>query len=98
MPLGPFTAKNFGTTISPWAVLADALEPHQAPALPNENTPLPYLVEKRKVNVLEIYLEVEFRRSKSARERAVVPRTCANASITYSCIRGQNSLDEDKLV
>lgn len=59
VPLGPFTAKNFGTTISPWVVLADALEPHQAPALPNENTPLPYLVEERKDNVLDIQLEVE---------------------------------------
>ncbi|KAG8162707.1 hypothetical protein KVR01_007185 [Diaporthe batatas] len=59
IPLGPFTAKNFGTTISPWVVLADAMEPHQAPALPNENTPLPYLVEERKDNVLDIQLEVE---------------------------------------
>lgn len=59
VPLGPFTAKNFGTTISPWVVLADALEPHRAPALPNKNTPLPYLVEERKENVLDIQLEVE---------------------------------------
>jgi fumarylacetoacetase len=26
VPLGPFTAKNFGTTISPWIVTMDALE------------------------------------------------------------------------
>ena len=26
-PLGPFLAKNFGTTISPWVVTMDALEP-----------------------------------------------------------------------
>jgi fumarylacetoacetase len=27
VPLGPFTAKNFATTISPWVVSLDALEP-----------------------------------------------------------------------
>lgn len=59
VPLGPFTAKNFGTTISPWVVLADAMEPHQATALPNEVPPLPYLVEERKDNVLDIQLRVE---------------------------------------
>ena len=27
VPLGPFNAKNFGTTISPWIVTREALEP-----------------------------------------------------------------------
>lgn len=27
VPLGPFNAKNFSTTISPWIVTAEALEP-----------------------------------------------------------------------
>ena len=27
VPLGPFGAKNFATTISPWVVMCDALEP-----------------------------------------------------------------------
>ena len=31
-PLGPFLAKNFATTISPWVVTLDALEPFRAPA------------------------------------------------------------------
>ena len=31
-PLGPFLAKNFATTISPWIVTLDALEPFRAPA------------------------------------------------------------------
>lgn len=30
VPLGPFGAKNFGTTISPWIVTPDALEPFKA--------------------------------------------------------------------
>ena len=30
-PLGPFNAKNFATTISPWVVTMDALEPYRTP-------------------------------------------------------------------
>jgi fumarylacetoacetase len=45
-PLGPFLAKNFATTISPWIVTLDALEPFRAPARArdaNDPQPLPYL-------------------------------------------------------
>lgn len=31
-PLGPFNGKSLGTTISPWIVTLDALEPHRVPA------------------------------------------------------------------
>ncbi|NDC26389.1 MAG: hypothetical protein EBZ54_01080, partial [Actinobacteria bacterium] len=33
-PLGPFTAKNFITSISPWVVSADALAPYRVPMPP----------------------------------------------------------------
>ena len=45
-PLGPFLAKNFATTVSPWVVTLDALEPFRAPAYrrpPGDPRPLPYL-------------------------------------------------------
>jgi len=46
VPLGPFNAKNFATTISPWVVTLDALAPYRKP-LParaaGDPTPLPYL-------------------------------------------------------
>lgn len=45
-PLGPFLAKNFATTVSPWVVTLDALEPFRAPAYrrPAEDPqPLSYL-------------------------------------------------------
>ncbi len=45
-PLGPFLAKNFATSISPWVVTTDALEPFRcaAPARPEGDPhPLPYL-------------------------------------------------------
>lgn len=59
VPLGPFTAKNFGTTISPWVVLADAIEPHRAEPLPNDRVTQEYLREERKDSVFSINLEVE---------------------------------------
>ncbi len=59
VPLGPFNAKNFGTTISAWVVLADALEPFMTTGLENEAELLPYLREKRKDNVYDINLEVD---------------------------------------
>jgi fumarylacetoacetase len=45
-PLGPFLAKNFGTSISPWVVTLEALEPFRCPAPPRADgdpEPLPHL-------------------------------------------------------
>jgi fumarylacetoacetase len=49
-PLGPFLAKNFATTVSPWIVTVDALAPFRAPALrrpAGDPAPLPYLLDDR---------------------------------------------------
>jgi fumarylacetoacetase len=43
VPLGPFLSKNFGTSISPWVVTLDALEPFRTPGPPQDPTPLEYL-------------------------------------------------------
>lgn len=43
MPLGPFTAKNFATTISPWIITSEALEPFKTKLPEQEPTPLNYL-------------------------------------------------------
>lgn len=46
-PLGPFLAKNFATSISPWVVTLDALEPFRIPAFQRDAgdpDPLPYLL------------------------------------------------------
>ncbi len=42
-PLGPFLAKNFATSISPWVVTLDALEPFRVAGPKQEPEPLPYL-------------------------------------------------------
>jgi fumarylacetoacetase len=44
-PLGPFLAKNFATSLSPWVVTTDALEPFRTEARPHDTPPLPYLRE-----------------------------------------------------
>ncbi|MFJ4442493.1 fumarylacetoacetase [Pseudomonas sp. NPDC089422] len=49
-PLGPFLSKSFITTISPWVVTAEALEPFRCaqPARPEgDPQPLPYLLDQR---------------------------------------------------
>jgi fumarylacetoacetase len=42
-PLGPFLAKNFATSISPWVVTLDALEPFRIAGPKQDPEPLPYL-------------------------------------------------------
>ncbi|ABY35718.1 MAG TPA: fumarylacetoacetase [Chloroflexus aurantiacus] len=42
-PLGPFLAKNFATSISPWVVPLAALEPFRCQGEPQDPPPLPYL-------------------------------------------------------
>jgi fumarylacetoacetase len=43
VPLGPFLAKNFGSSMSPWVVTLDALEPFRTAGPTQEPAPLPYL-------------------------------------------------------
>jgi fumarylacetoacetase len=42
-PLGPFNAKNFATTVSPWVVTLEALEPYRVPGPPREEGDPPVL-------------------------------------------------------
>lgn len=49
-PLGPFLAKNFLTTVSPWIITSEALAPYRIPQPPRvaeDPTPLPYLWNER---------------------------------------------------
>ncbi|MDK1039291.1 MAG: fumarylacetoacetate hydrolase family protein [Actinomycetota bacterium] len=43
VPLGPFLGKSFATTISPWIIPLEALEPFRVPAGDQNPAPLPYL-------------------------------------------------------
>jgi fumarylacetoacetase len=61
VPLGPFNSKNFGTTISTWVVLAEALEPFKTRGQENDAEVLPYLREKSEKTVYDINLQVDLK-------------------------------------
>jgi fumarylacetoacetase len=74
-PLGPFLAKNFATTISPWVVTMDALEPFRVPAFARAESdpqPLPYLstAEDRARGGVDLKLEVWLRTARMRAEKA----------------------------
>ncbi|MFZ4785988.1 MAG: fumarylacetoacetate hydrolase family protein, partial [Flavobacteriales bacterium] len=57
VPLGPFLAKNFASTISPWVVTLDALEPFRVPGAMQDPEVLPYLKYSGNNNI-DIQLQV----------------------------------------
>ncbi|GAM88146.1 hypothetical protein ANO11243_061770 [Dothideomycetidae sp. 11243] len=76
VPLGPFNAKTFGTTISPWVVLKSALEPFAVAGIENEAVLCKYLRETDKDTVFDIDLEVVL--TAASGESAVLTRTNAS--------------------
>ncbi len=58
VPLGPFLAKNFASSISPWIVTLDALEPFRCEGENQEPEVLPYLKFSGNKNI-DINLEVQ---------------------------------------
>ncbi|GEQ86627.1 fumarylacetoacetase [Patiriisocius marinistellae] len=57
VPLGPFLGKSFASTISPWIVTLDALEPFRTDGPTQDPEPLPYLEQHGKMN-FDINLQV----------------------------------------
>jgi fumarylacetoacetase len=71
-PLGPFLAKNFASTVSPWMVTMEALEPFRQPfARPaGDPDPLPYLdsPDNRARGAMAVHMEVVLQTARMARE------------------------------
>ncbi len=68
-PLGPFLAKNFQTSVSPWVVTAEALAPFrvaQPPRPEGDPRPLPYLCDERDQRHGALGLELEVHLSSAA--------------------------------
>jgi len=59
VPLGPFNAKTFASSISPWIVTLDALQPFKTNSPEQEPRPLAYLREDNSANSYDIQLSVE---------------------------------------
>jgi fumarylacetoacetase len=60
VPLGPFQAKAFATSISPWIVTSEALQPFRLHGPEQDPTPLPYLQQTRPNN-FDLELDVGLR-------------------------------------
>ncbi len=65
VPLGPFLGKNFASSISPWIVTLDALEPFRVPSPVQDPEPLDYLKSTGNKS-FDINLEVAIRPHKSS--------------------------------
>lgn len=62
VPLGPFLGKNFASSISPWVVTLEALEPFRMQGPTQEPEVLPYLKSEKQGNFdinLEVYIQPE---------------------------------------
>jgi fumarylacetoacetase len=73
VPLGPFQAKAFGTSISPWIVTREALEPFRLHGPAQDPKPLPYL-QQAQPNNYDMQLEVGLRAAQM-NEAANISRT-----------------------
>ncbi len=83
-PLGPFLAKSFATSISPWIVTMEALAPFRVPALvrpPGDPSPLDYLSDAtdRERGGIDLTLEV-WLQTRSMRERGISPARVSRSS------------------
>ena len=58
VPLGPFLGKNFATSVSPWIVTLEALEPFRCRGPAQDPRPLPYLCSEGPAT-FDIHLQVE---------------------------------------
>jgi fumarylacetoacetase len=84
-PLGPFLAKSFATTISPWIVTLDALEPYRCPAFARaagEPSPLPYLHDEEDQREGGFSIDVEMH-LRSARMKSPVRLSRSNFRDSY---------------
>jgi len=88
-PLGPFLAKSFATSVSPWIVTAEALAPfrttaYQRPAA--DPAPLPYLsdVQDQRDGGLDVFIDAHLS-TQRMREQGLAPRRLSrcNAAALY---------------
>ncbi|MFI5445672.1 fumarylacetoacetase [Polaromonas sp. UC242_47] len=82
-PLGPFLAKNFASTISPWIVTMEALAPFRAPFEhpATDPQPLPYLdsASNRQQGGLDVELEVLIE-TQAMRDAGLAPQRLSQSS------------------
>ncbi|GIY04688.1 fumarylacetoacetase [Caerostris extrusa] len=102
VPLGPFLGKSLGTTISPWIVPMEALEPFLCENVPQDPTPFPYLKHSEPYN-FDIHLEVSLL-PENAKEATVISKSnfkymywTMKQQLTHHTITGCNMNSGDLL-
>ncbi|MDP9995177.1 fumarylacetoacetase [Variovorax boronicumulans] len=111
-PLGPFLAKSFVTTLSPWIVTLEALAPFRKPFIrsPDEPQPLPYLEAQTSRELgaidatLEVWLQTPQMRAQGQSGECIVRTGLAQAAywtvaqlVTHHTINGCNLMPGDLL-
>ena len=85
-PLGPFLAKSFATTISPWIVTLEALAPYRLPwsRADGDPQPLPYLdcAPLRAAGALDMHLEVALETA-AIRAAGAAPQSLARTNFRH---------------
>jgi fumarylacetoacetase len=85
-PLGPFLAKSFATSISPWVVPIEALAPYRVPLYERAHgdpAPLPYLqVPSPTVGGIDVTLEV-YLESAQMRQSGVAPELLGTSNLRH---------------
>ena len=84
-PLGPFLAKSFATTVSPWVVTTEALAPFRVPPAPRaegDPRPLPHLddADDRAAGAFDLRLEARLR-TRAMRERGDAPFVVSRSTL-----------------
>lgn len=99
VPLGPFLGKNFASTVSPWIVTLDALEPFRSEGPVQDPPVLPYLATTGKKN-FDIVLEVRLQPDRG--EETVLCRSNfkylywnINQQLAHHTINGCNMMPGD---
>jgi fumarylacetoacetase len=86
-PLGPFLSKNFATTLSPWIVSLEALEPYRVPWQRDAGDPAPlaYLdsAQNRASGAFDIQIEARLQ-TRAMREKGLPPERLGRASLRHA--------------
>ncbi|KID54657.1 fumarylacetoacetase [Pseudoalteromonas luteoviolacea] len=110
-PLGPFLAKNFASTVSPWIVTTEALAPYRTAWHRDENDPQPmsYLesAQNREAGSFDIQMDVLIETDKMRSENAAPSKVSESSfkhsywtvaqMVTHHTVNGCNFLPGDML-
>jgi len=82
-PLGPFLSKSFASTVSPWVITTEALEPFRKPQAPRpegDPEPLPYLLDRQDQQQGAFDIQMEVLLCSEQMRQSNIPPVCIASS------------------